>query len=847
MTDAKEEVPPKKDDSVADDPRGTDYVAVGLTSAATIALQVALTRIFSITLWHHFAYLVVGLALLGFGSAGSYVALKGAPERGRLREVLGRRAAWAALAGFGALLVALTLRPNALELFQNTSVAVALALLVVLCTVPFFAAGLVIAASLGSWPKRAGSVYAADLVGGGLGGAASLLLLPALGALGLAAACLVALGGAGILFSLRERGLRFAVISSLTVLALSALFFSREDDWIIPAPTKELALLFQPGRKVDVEHREWTAHGRIDVFPMFKTPPLVAGEVNTPTRLYDVHTAAQDGSAPTALHKIEKDPAELEFLPHASTAAVWVARGARFGPRESHPPGGPDALIIGSGGGIDLMLALSHGAGSVTGVDINPAMLALLRKHYVDFTGGLARRPDVQLVQSDGRAFVRSTDRKFDVIQLSGVDTFTALSSGAYSVAEAYVYTREAFSDYFAHLKPGGCVSVSRLILEPPRETLRLAVTAYAALRLQGARDPAKHIIVLRAKYWATMLACDRPLTRPQLQRMRDFAKREKFALAYDPGKPQGPFSEALVGSVEARRAFFEDYPYRLIPATDETPYFFNFFKWRNLGALPKMQSSDIYASMYGTQVPIGHGVLLITFLVAIALAIAGIYRPVRRLGDALGRRKLWTGLYFACLGVGFLFVEVAFIQRLTFFLGHPTYALTAVLGALLVASGIGSALASRVRGRPRWLGVVVVGALLLALCFSYYGLPKLVGLPFAGRVALGLGLLGIVGVALGMPFPVGLARLSGESARAVPWAFAVNGFCTVLASAVAPLAALELGLSSLLVVACATYALGFVALSRWESDEPASSESADDAPADSDDGVASSDAKASA
>jgi hypothetical protein len=622
---------------------------------------------------------------------------------------------------------------------------------------------------------------------------------------------------AGVLFAWRTKHFLQASLVAAGVLVVGGALTYDEDAWVEPAPTKELGLFHRPyvGLRV-VEHRVWTTHGRIDVGHEVTTSPFVAGVVNVGAGRWKLHPLTQDGAAPTAMHKVESDPAELTFLPHASTAAVWALRGARFGPRGSHAPGGPSVLIIGVGGGVDVMMALAHGASRVVGAEINPGILSLVTGKYRAYVGNLADRPEVEMHQSEGRAFVRASHDRYDVIQLAGVDTFTALSSGAYSMAEAYVYTGRAFEDYLDHLAPGGCLSISRLILEPPRETLRLAVTAERALEARGVAEPWRHIAVLRARMWATLLACEAPIPQDALLRLRGFAEANKFSLAFDPDHPaDDPFGHALTGNVASRRAYVDAYPYRLEPATDEAPFFFNYYRWKHLVDVSRLRSTEL---VYGTTVPIGHGVLLLTLVSVIAAAAIGILRPLRGRHDLrlYGRRS--AGVTFAALGIGYLLVEVALLQRLTFYLGHPTYALTVVLSLLLVSSGVGAALSRRV-GSARWLGAVrwaLPVGVLIAAAVSLWLLPVSVGLGFGTRLMVAAALVAPLGFLMGMPFPIGLEALRARRPALVPWAFGVNAFCTVVAAAIAPLVALSSGYSWLMVVASIAYAVALVSLGRW-------------------------------
>lgn len=786
------------------------FLGVALVTAAALAIQVGLTRIFSVTLWHHFTYLVIGIALLGYGVAGavlSYSSQNKTHGGGLARLELSRRVRWVAVTSFVAFACSTTIRFDALELFRDPSIAAGLALLIVLTAIPFFGAGLIVATALTSYPKRTGSIYAADLLGAGFGAAIALPALSWIGAPGLIFVSTVGMAIAAILFALPLGRAEIAKgVFVVLLLAAGAGLLHDDEPWAFPAPSKEIHLFPSrgPGVRKSV-HRRWTPTGRIDVSAETSLPPLMGGEFGRDAFAFrKIRLVMQDGAAPTFLFRLQGPLSELTFLRHSSTAAVWVARGVNLGDDQiARGNIGARSLVIGVGGGIDLAIALAHGASHVTGVDVNPEILALTQKHFADYTGRLALRKDVKLVVGEGRSFIRRTDQLYDVIQLSGVDTYAALSQGAYSVAEGFLYTVEALEDYFAHLRPGGCVSFSRWIMTPARETLRLATTAAEALSRRGVQDPAAHLVVLRGNAWATLLACERPFEKQQIQRLRAFAHYEGYRWVFDPLRPSdGSFDRALRNPQAKRRAFIADYIYQLDPTTDDAPFFFNYFRWRNLGLMGQMKSENVYTS----PVPIGHGLLLGTLLLTGLLAFLGIWLPARK--HAAPKSRWPYAVYFGALGLAYLFVEMTFLQRLTFFLGHPSYALTVVLSALLISSGLGSAASRWVTGekRLRWLSYGLPLALLGAIGVSRLLLLQLVGLSFAGRVIVSIALLLPIGFLMGMPFPLGLARLERRGVSMIPWAFGVNAFFTVIASSLATVIAMESGFTVLLGLAAVLY-----------------------------------------
>jgi hypothetical protein len=378
------------------------------------------------------------------------------------------------------------------------------------------------------------------------------------------------------------------------------------------------------------------------------------------------------------------------------------------------------------------------------------------------------------------------------------------------------VYTAEAFDDYLSHLTAAGCVSISRLAVDPPRETLRLALTAREALERHGVDEPERHIAVLRARVWGTTLLCKAPLSAEALLRLRSFAGEHGYLLEFDPDQTRsGPFSDALRKHGDEKSAFLAAYPFDVRPATDEAPFFFDYYKWRDAPGVVGLAAEHPYAS----KVPIGHGLLLITLIVTSILAALGIVWPVRGLRGRANQGQ--STIYFAGLGVGYLLVEVGLVQRLTFLLGHPTYALTVVLGTLLVSSGLGSAVVDRFAFTSSRLGFAVVAAVGFTYAVSRWAVPHCLDLPWSARLVVAISLIVPVGFVLGMPFPSGIRRLCGGRAESVTWSFAVNGFFTVIATSFAPLLAMVQGFSALFLAAAAAYAVAFLMLAQDQRNVP--------------------------
>ena len=609
------------------------------------------------------------------------------------------------------------------------------------------------------------------------------------------------------------------------------------------------------------------------------------------------------------------------FLDDSQAGAAYVAFAARGG--ES-----PRVLVIGAGGGIDVMIALAHGAASVTAVEINRAMIDMVTDHFDDYLGGLFRKGGhplaerIDLVHGEGRAFVRRSSEHYDVIQLSGVDSFTALNTGAYTLSESYLYTTEAIRDFYEHLAEDGYLHFSRFIMKPPkkpRETLRLAHVAYAALQELGIDDPASQIAVFQGFDWASTLIKRGRFTRAELDALEAFARLEGFlGLVFDPlvgpdglvprperfGKrARGAFTlalerhraelglpdveeaaatltqafhqrleerdgearrtlemlarsghgtsdvaarldgwvtsqvraarrdeaaflstrrefNALLRSDEAkRRAFVNSYEYDVTPSTDNAPFFFNYYRYSGIWGGSR-SGSDSVKEVYHPDTPVGHMILLGSLAQITAAAVLLILLPLRllrRRGVATPGR--WQVLaYFAALGAGFMFVEIALMQKLVLFLGHPIYAVTVVLTSLLAFAGAGLPGAPAVSRRSRRRASGSWRCSSWACCCSRPWpaaelLPPLLAWPFAARVAAAVALLAPLALALGMPFPLGIRLVSARAPELVPWAWAVNGFLSVFSSIFCIVLAMSIGFTRVLLVAALVYACGFLAL----------------------------------
>jgi hypothetical protein len=797
--------------------QGRVYAAVVLLSAAVLVLQIALNRIFSYVTWHHLAYISVSLALLGFGASGSVLAAFPRLAAGGLPRTLGL---CGALAGAGTLLLlvvvgSIPLHP--LRAAEDPWTLAVLALHFSVVTVPFFFAGFAIAVALREAGQRVNRLYFWDLLGAGAGCALAVLALDAFGApravlavgLVFVAAGLVASHG----FDARARSAGL-VVGALLLAAIGPpvgwLRFETSDDKLNADWVREGVPLFS----------RWTALFRTDVLGTPKGSAGLSGyrfygispsyEGPMPPFLMIVH----DATAGALLYRTAQGRGAFGFFRQHVLTAPYVLRER------------PEVLVIGVGGGADILNALVNGASRVKGVELDPVTVDLITDAYAEWTGGLFTQRRVEVVAQEGRHFARSSDERFDVLQMTGVDTLSALSSGANILAENYLYTVEAFHDYLGMLRPQGLLSITGLDYHPSsgptRHALRFASLAYAALRAKGAQRPGDHVIVVsepRPIALFTMLTKNEPFSEAEIEAIETFFDENGLEIWYLPRRPQRQLPELhtiLEGSPEQRDAFFEQTFLDLRPTRDDRPFFFSFYKWRHL--LEHRAEIDP-----GHTLATGQLVLVLILGMASLFSVVAIALPLLRTRGR-GRRipARWGFLaYFAALGAGFIFAEICLVQRFVLFLGYPTYSLSILLFAFLSSAGVGAWLSGRLPPTPRLvlpvLTALLIGVVLAVVFVSPPLFEALLGAPMALRAAVTFALSAPLGLVLGAFFPYGIRLTSSLDPDFTPWAWAVNGCLTVVGSVVCIMAATTWGFDAVLAACLVIYVLGALAfVASW-------------------------------
>jgi len=789
-------------------PRAHIYAGLFLVTLATLMLEVLLTRIFSVILWYHFAFVAVSVALFGMTLGAVIVHLTPRYFSG---PALAARLAGASLL-FGlttaaALAAALTLEFKAPALRSELA---PLAPLYLLVAVPFTFSGIVVSVALTRFPQRVNRLYAADLIGAALGCTAVIGLLNVLDAPSavIAVGAVAALGA--VFFSLGARASSMRAAAALLTVALIAFA-------LFNASSKALHVRWVKGAPAPkVLYERWNAFSRIAVSDYADTPVGWYGA--NVDRSYAVKQLWLDidANAASVLTRFTGDLKPLGYLPYEIAAApYWLRPNA-------------DVLVIGAGGGRDILTALTMHQKSVTGVEINGDIVRAVNDRFGGFTGHLDRIPNVRIITDEARSWIDRSDQKFDIIQCSLIDTWAATAAGAFVLSENSLYTQQAWVSILKHLTPRGVFSVTRwYFYRAPGEIMRCLSLARASLEQLGVRDARRHLAVVRCMRDAegnfvrdgvgTVLVSRSPLSGDDVRRLDAYARRVGFDLVLSPAVCGFPLFEQLL-SAPALSDFTASFYLDISPPTDDRPFFFHMLRLRDWAApRPLMEQGKV--AMHLQAISVLGRLLLTTVILALLFLIVPLALSYRR--ERYPLRSLAPGLlFFAAIGLGFMLVEISQMQRLIIFLGHPVYGLSVVLFGLLGASGVGSLVAGGIAlENPRpWRRIAVVMAALLAVLVLFgFVTPTLTAAarswPTAQRVLLATGLLVPIAFLMGAPFPLGM-KLASRSARApTAWYWGINGATSVVASVAAMALALTVGISATFFVGVACYAAAAVFL----------------------------------
>jgi spermidine synthase len=784
-------------------------LAVALVSFTTLTYELALMRVFSVTIWYYFAFFVISLALLGAGSAGAVIFVRREWFKERLERLLPRAAALFGLFCALSPLVYLTLNLRIDRSLSYLEAALYLLVPLVLFLIPFLLGGFIIAAVFSYHSERIGSLYWSDLMGAGLGCLAVIPLLYAVPApVLLACVGVLPVAAAFVLGGDRSRRGWLPWAAAAAVVALGAVGFTSANPYRVRHPKLEV-----PQERL--LHVTWNPLARLSVYEglFFKgsdVSPFGWGMSRTyPGGTVEQHWIQQDESAGTPITRFDGDLSKLDFLAYDVTNLAYRYRDF------------DRAMIVGPGGGRDILAAKYFGVDEVCAVEINPAMLEVVDGVFGDFSGRPYELEGVEGVVEEARSFLSRSPKRWDLIQISLIDSWAASMAGAFALAENNLYTLEAFELYLDRLAPDGVLSVSRWYSEELlNETLRLVNLCAAALEESGVADPAGNLVVVEGGTIATVLVSKRPFTPQELERIDEAADELEFNKIWIPdhGSTDAHVERMLTDG--DREAYVAGLSVNLSAPTDDRPFFFMMTD----SILRPPEEIEEMKLAYNT-VPVTSLRVLFYGLLAAAVLFIVLPLALRRRGRfTLGRvllRHPHNWLYFAAIGLGFMLVELGLIQRYVLFLGHPTYATSVVIFTLLAFAGLGSATTTKLAGRGslRRTNLVVFALIAAMIAVQAFLVPALfetaIGAVLVWRILLSALLLAPLGYVMGMALPLGVNRLNAANLEGmVPYVWGVNSVFSVLASSLSVVVAVVSGYTTVLLFGLGAYAVAAAAAS---------------------------------
>jgi spermidine synthase len=795
------------------------YLCVTILSAGVLAYEILLTRLLSIVQWHHFAYMIISLALLGFGASGTFLTFAGRRLAKRFDTAFAVNAGLFALSSYACFAAVQSLPLNLLEITWDTDQLLWLVLTYVLLMLPFFFAANCIALSFVRFPDVLARIYASDLAGAALGCGAVLWMLHVATPGGVLIPVAASGALAAVIIGIDARWPRWtacAAVIGIAGYALHALPLDlRISDYkglaqakrvsgatVVASPSSPLGLL-------SVLENPAVPFRHAPGLSIVSTAPIP-----------DQVAVFTDADSVTMLTRYDGDTRTVAYLDRMTSAVPY------------HLAGIDSALVLGAGAGADVLQALYHGVGRVTAVELNAQLVDFVRDEYARFSGGIFRDERVDVQIAEARNFVNRDQRRYDLIQMTALDAFGASASGLRALNESYLYTVEALQAYLDRLNPGGLIAITRWIDLPPRDGIKLFATAVSALKVRGVEDPGRQLAWIRGWNSNTLIIKNGALTGEQIAAMRAFADDRQFDLAYYFGMSRSDANRhnilaaprfydaatALLGPERDR--FLADYKFNVDPSTDDRPFHFHFFKWRHF---PEMLALRARGGM--GLLELGYIVLVAALLQAVVVSVVLIVLPLlwmRRsdgAGDSTWSRGVLVG-YFLFIGLAFLFIEIAFIQIFVRFLGHPVYSVTVILASFLLFAAAGSRLTEAFEDSvsdARKLAIAV--STIAAICVLYVAVLPAVLTHFAGvgglwRAAIAVMLVAPLALAMGMPFPLGMRSLTGRRSDLIPWAWAINGCASVVSAVLAVVLAMHFGFTAVILSAATLYVLA--ALIGW-------------------------------
>ena len=816
------------------------FLSIALLAGSIIAYEITLVRLFSIAQWHHFAHMIISLALLGFGASGTVISLTQSwlmanPSKSdgvghRFHNVYTTCGLLYSISVVGCFVLNQYVPFNPLMLVWQPSQVLSIFALYLILSLPFFFGAACIGLALLQFAGNVNRLYFFDLFGSGIGALGvivTMYLIPPAQNLTL----ISAIGFCAVLIANWEswkivHWRRIVPITGLAVVFIGYLLFNPISIKISPYKGLSSTLNFPDAQILNERHSPF---GLLHVVRSDVIRAVPGLSLKTQQPLQPQLGLFTDADAMTAITDFNGDLSKLGYLGDTTSALAY------------HLLEPPRVLVLGAGGGGDVLNALYHGAVSVDAVELNPQVLELVAKEHNDFAGHIYA-PDspypVQAYVAEARGFVRATTKRYDLIQIALLDSVSASAAGTHALSESYLYTVESIIDLYQHLIPGGIISITRWLKTPPRDMLRLFATTVEALEQIDGTVPAQQLAMIRGWRTGTLLIKKGDFDAADRVAIQTFCSERSFDVAYYPQMPEVEanrynqlaepiyFRAAQAILSNDRKQFYKGYPFNIGPTTDNRPYFFQFLRFDSLiqmvrtvgrSAIPFIEWGYLLLIATLIQAVLAGLVLILIPLFFLKRAAISSTTHGSRFTAPFRESETWrVFIYFLSLGIGFMFIEMSFIQKFVLLLANPTYAVAVVLSAFLLFAGLGSLFSVRLKTAVKLRQppmVVAIGILsLLALVYLQLLPPifhRFLASSDALKIVVSIGLIAPLAFFMGMPFPLGIDWLQRQQPQLIAWAWGINGYASVVSAILATCLAIAFGFNVVILLAVGIYLIG--------------------------------------
>lgn len=809
------------------------FFSVALLSGSVIAYEIVLVRLFSISQWHHFAHMIISLAMLGFGFSGTVISLTQPWLKRHFHIMYMICGSTYSTSIIGCFILHQHIPFNPLMLNWQPIQFLFAGIIYLILSLPFFFGATCIGMVLLQFPDRVDRLYFSDLFGAGISAVGSIFmmyLIPPAQNLTL----VTALGFCSILVAnlSNDRKKNWKTTAYYLAFALLfTIFFLLKPVSLMVSPYKRLSSTLN-FPDAEVRNIRYSPLGLLQVVESASIRAVPGLSLTSQHSIPPQLGLFTDADAMTTITKFDGDLSKLAYLDNTISALAYDLVEK------------PNVLVVGAGGGTDVLNALYHQSHTIDAVEMNPQVVGLVQQEYGDFSGQIyAPNSTVQVHIAEIRNFINASTKKYDLIQISMLDSIGVSGTGTHALSENYLYTVEAISNLFQHLAPGGVISITRWLKTPPRDTIRLFATAVQALEIIGDQVPNNQLILVRGWQTATLLIGNGQFDTEDCAAIRHFCHQRSFDTAYYPGiseseanfynqlaKPEY-FRAAQSILFGNRQQFFQQYPFNIYPTTDNRPYFFQSLRLRSL--------LHIIRANHKNNLPFiewGYPLLVATLIQAILAGLSLIFLPLflwrHRLKATVNkthRSPLYlVSFYFLCLGAGFMFIEIAFIQKFLLLLGQPTYTIATVLCGFLVFSGLGSLFSTNFKNicllRQKNPILLAIGIVSLITCLYLQLLPfifsQLTVNSVIIKIIFSICLIGPLAFFMGMPFPLGIDLLRRYHPAFITWAWGINGYTSVVSSILATCLAITFGFNTVVLLATTIYLFGaWISYHYWVSE----------------------------